>query len=232
MLVTLKKQIPEKDRIYSHLGNSRARSRSKSIRVKIKKITETLPDYIEPRLVYSKWRVDTGTDCIKFENGLELRSRKFAMIMRHATEAYCFVATIGSRIDRKIKKLMKDNKLSDAYLLDTAGSFAIEDAVEQFCNEIHKEAEQKAMTTTIRFSPGYCDCSVSEQRKLFRLVTAEKIGVSLTDACLMQPRKTISGIFGIVPPQNIKHYSAYIPCRDCSRQKCMSRREEYQSKSI
>jgi hypothetical protein len=226
MLVTLEKHVPEYESIYKQIGNTPARSRSKSIGIKLEKICERLPAYIEPCLTYSTWRITAGMGCLKFENGLALKSPTLARIMRHATEACCFVATLGGRIDREIEKLMKARKFSEAYLLDAAGSLAIEDAVESFCHDRQTSFQLQGMTTTMRFSPGYCDCPVSEQQALFRLVSADSIGVTLSDTSMMQPRKTISGLFGVVPRRNMPLYSAYSPCKDCSRRTCRSRREE------
>jgi alkylhydroperoxidase/carboxymuconolactone decarboxylase family protein YurZ len=232
MLIAIEKRIPKKERIYDKLGSLSTHLRSKSIAVKLDKIVAKLPDCIEPRLVYSRWKISSCADRIIFENGLALNSRNLAMITHKATTACCFVATLGPRIDREINALMQAGKLSEAFLLDTAASLAIEDTVEMFCSSMHTTARQQGNAATIRFSPGYCDCRVNEQKTLFELVSAEKIGVKLTESALMQPRKTISGIFGIVPARNMEHYQAYVPCRECRRQNCISRRDAYPLKAV
>jgi cobalamin-dependent methionine synthase I len=76
---------------------------------------------------------------------------------------------------------------------------------------------------TLRFSPGYCDWPISEQKKVFELVQADMIGVSLNESFLMNPRKSVSGLFGITeePSQTV---SGYNPCVHCNKRDCFSRR--------
>ena len=115
---------------------------------------------------------------------------------------------------------MQDNDLSEAYILDAMGSVAVEDLVDKFQLTIKNEYERVGKTVTLRFSPAYCDWPLTEQKKLFSLFDPGDIPVQLLDSCLMQPVKSISGVFGIVP-----HGSAlYNPCRYCDDRACKARR--------
>jgi hypothetical protein len=48
----------------------------------------------------------------------------------------------------------------------------------------------------------------------------DEIGVRISDSCLMSPRKSISGVFGIVPENS----PLYNPCIDCRKTHCEARR--------
>ncbi|MEE9529870.1 MAG: vitamin B12 dependent-methionine synthase activation domain-containing protein [Syntrophobacteria bacterium] len=61
---------------------------------------------------------------------------------------------------------------------------------------------------------------MTEQKKLFSVFDAEEIGVELLDSCLMEPRKSISGVFGIAPPGSPPHS----PCLHCREKNCTARR--------
>jgi cobalamin-dependent methionine synthase I len=92
-------------------------------------------------------------------------------------------------------------------------------------DHIADQIKRNGQRVTYRFSPGYCDWPVTEQKKLFRFLEAERIGVRLLDSCLMQPRKTISGIFGLEEAAQEKMPPPYNPCRDCGRTQCRERRK-------
>jgi len=100
------------------------------------------------------------------------------------------------------------------------GSVAVEDLVDKFQQTIKNECERVGKTVTLRFSPGYCDWPLTEQKKLFSLFEPEDITVQLLDSFLMQPVKSISGVFGIVPQES----APYNPCRYCDDRACKARR--------
>jgi len=93
------------------------------------------------------------------------------------------------------------------------------DSVESQISEV---AHNQGFTISRRFSPGYCDWDVEQQRILFEAVDGEKAGVELTETCLMLPRKSISGIIGIsLADRGIENYN---PCPTCDKTDCIGRR--------
>ncbi len=119
---------------------------------------------------------------------------------------------------------MGQKRLAEAYLLDAMGSVMVENLVEQFQSHMGEHYQAQDKLVTLRFSPGYCDWPVTEQKKLFKLLDFKKIGVELSDSCLMQPRKSISGVFGLYPCPDGKDRSAYNPCLECNKFDCPNRR--------
>jgi cobalamin-dependent methionine synthase I len=161
---------------------------------------------------------DDGT--VHLDDAVVFRSAKLSKAVRDAEEIVCFVGTIGFAIEKEISRLLDEHKLSEAYILDAMGSVAVEDMVEQFHQGMAAKCRDESKTVTFRFSPGYCDWPITEQKKLFSVFDAEKIGVELLDSCLMKPRKSISGVFGIAPPGSARHN----PCRHCREKNCKARR--------
>ena len=140
--------------------------------------------------------------------------------MRDAEKIVCFIGTIGFDVEKEIGRLLVEHKLSEAYILDAMASVAVEDMVEQFHQVMEAKCRNESKTVTFRFSPGYCDWPITEQKKLFSVFDAEEIGVELLDSCLMEPRKSISGVFGIAPPGSAPHN----PCLHCREKNCTARR--------
>ena len=76
---------------------------------------------------------------------------------------------------------------------------------------------------TDRYSPGYGDLPLTLQPRLLALLDAErKIGLTLTDTCLMTPRKSVTALFGLSSHPQVRHASG---CQSCSLKETCSYRK-------
>jgi hypothetical protein len=82
---------------------------------------------------------------------------------------------------------------------------------------------QNQLNITNRYSPGYCNWSVSEQKLLFSFLPDGFCGIKLNDSALMTPIKSISGIIGIGQNVKMNEYN----CNHCGVKDCT-----YRSKKI
>ncbi len=207
------------------LGGRTHRNLSHSVKIKIDKLEVKLKDIIKPRLSYRIGKVEsTSNGSFHIEGGLSFTSSKFAKTIKDCSEVIFFIATIGNGIEEEIARFTEENYLSSAYILDSMGSVTIENMVEEFYQAMRERYKLKGREVTFRFSPGYCDWSIKDQKKLFSFFEPHPTGVELMDSCLMQPRKSISGIFGVLPPDMDSSFSPYNPCSECSKKNCISRR--------
>ncbi len=83
---------------------------------------------------------------------------------------------------------------------------------------IQEEANALGLKTSCRASPGYGDWDVREQGKLFRIVPAERIGVTLSESSMMMPRKSVS--FAIHIAERPARLRSENSCRNCDREDC------------
>ena len=109
-----------------------------------------------------------------------------------------------------------------ATILDAIGSGAAEKLAAIVEDEIRQKANAEDRVISRRFSPGYCDWNVSQQRVLFDMLGDDTAGVELTANMLMTPQKSVSGIIGIGYDNEITKYN---PCTTCRRQDCPGRRK-------
>lgn len=208
-----------------HFGAGGHHGFSCSLSTKVESFGKRLDELLVPRLHYQIETINNiGKKSVSINGGTTFRSRKLTRALKGSDEIVCFVATVGSTIEDEINGLMAQRRLSEAYILDTIGSVAVENMVEQFhqCNEAPFLSEDKSVT--LRFSPGYCDWPVIDQKKLFGLFDPEVTGVELLDSCLMQPRKSISGVFGLFHSSSSHPSVPYNPCRHCKKTDCIARR--------
>ncbi len=118
-------------------------------------------------------------------------SRSLARALQGASRAVVFAATVGIGIDRLIARYAAVAP-SKALFFQAIGAERIEKLCDLFCREMQEGGSVK------RFSPGYGDYPLEEQKRLFALLSPErKIGLTLTDGLLMTPTKSVTAVFGI-----------------------------------
>ena len=215
------------DDIKRRMGGKRKSTLSRSTHVKTEHCRKLLAELMRPRLHYARLSIESiEKGKVKLKNGTVLRSAKLARSLGKSTLLTAFVATIGSGVDEEIRQLMDNGLASQGFILDSIGSVAAENMIEQFQRETARRLREDGLALTLRFSPGYCDWPVTEQKKLFSLFLNVDTGVRLTDSCLMIPRKSVSGVFGIYPIVDGFRDRPYNPCPDCGNLDCSARRND------
>lgn len=214
-----------KDDLVRLLGGRKGCSCSSSVAKTIDAWAGRINRLIQPHLSYVVkpiTRVDAAGITL---GGVSFISSRISRALRDCTDAVCFIATIDEGVEREVKALMQAKKISEAYILDSMGSVAVENMVGQFHERMEGEYRKQGRSVTIRFSPGYCDWNIAEQKKLFGLFDGSRIPVTLRrDSWLMGPRKSVSGVFGILPYDNGGIAASYNPCTECGKQGCIARR--------
>ncbi len=208
------------------LGGSGENGLSARLQRKVGVWMERVDQVIDPRLLFSvKPIAGVSKTAVSLFDGTTWRSHKLAKAFSSCKRAVVYVGTIGSKIEKEVRKLTERNRLSEAYIVESLGSVAIENMIEQFHSQYGSYLKLIRKGTTLPFSPGYCDWNVMEQKKLFSSMDSGEIGVSLNTGGLMAPRKSISGVFGVTdrPGPTV----AYNPCDHCANKDCSYRRASH-----
>ena len=115
--------------------------------------------------------------------------------MKGCTRAVLLAATLSQEADKLIRQ---------AAVNDMAGSLALDcicsAAVEQVCNRAEEEifSSRQGIYRTWRFSPGYGDLPISLQQSILLALNAQRrIGLTVTDSCLLIPSKSVTAVIGI-----------------------------------
>ena len=110
--------------------------------------------------------------------------------------AYLVCGTIGAAFDT-LQRRVAAKSASDAFILQAIGAAAIEAWMDSVEDEMRGELKAGERLVQ-RYSPGYGDYPLSEQRTLLALLDApRRVGVSLTDTLLMVPSKSVSAVVGV-----------------------------------
>ncbi|MFH7321033.1 vitamin B12 dependent-methionine synthase activation domain-containing protein [Desulfurivibrio sp. D14AmB] len=214
----------DRDFVERLLGRRRRQKLSNSTARRITIQEAEIPGLLKPRLVQQLVQPVALDGKLRLGEELLLKNPKLVRALQGAVAISCFVATVGPALDRRIDKLQQQGRLANAAVLDALGSGAVESVADQFQKQVAAEYQAQGLVVGPRFSPGYCDWPLTDQPGLFSLLDHEQIGVELDHACLMQPRKSISAIFGLYPAAKAPADRELIPCRRCNKQNCIARR--------
>ena len=123
-----------------------------------------------------------------------VNSADLARCLAGCDRAVTFVATVGATPDRMVARYGAVAP-TRALLHQALGAERIEALCDGFLAALAKE---QGLLLRPRFSPGYGDLSLTVLGDIFRVLHPERhIGVSLTDALLMVPTKSVTAIVGI-----------------------------------
>ena len=112
-------------------------------------------------------------------------------------EIFIFATTIGLDYDRLVQRA-HISSMAKASFLNAIGAAAVENVCDQLNEELRQLAAGEGKTLRPRYSAGYGDFTLENQRGIFDLLTPSKyIGLTLKDNLIMVPEKSVTAVIGI-----------------------------------
>ena len=147
----------------------------------------------QPKSLYRIFDCTVTEDSTEIE-GVVFWSKRLAQNLNGCTRLVMFGATLGAGIDREIR-IASATDVALAIALQAASA----DKIEQVCDELEEKIKaEHGVSLRQRYSPGYFDLDITQQKKFFSLLELQKrIGLTLTDACSMAPSKSVTAFIGI-----------------------------------
>lgn len=102
------------------------------------------------------------------------------------------VGTLGEEAEAQISAYFQARAAREALVLDAIASVATEALADFLNTEITQWAGARGMRATRRFSPGYGPWDLTGQMLLFSYLNPQELGLTLTPALMMVPRKSVS----------------------------------------
>lgn len=137
-------------------------------------------------------------DCTVTEDKLiigeyEFNSKRLAENLKGCRRVCVFGATLGTECDRLLRTYSIGDIARSMVLQACLAS-----KIEEICDALEDELRAKNMKLRQRYSPGYFDLDITENKKIFDLIELTKrIGLTLTDTCQMVPTKSVTAFIGI-----------------------------------
>ena len=112
--------------------------------------------------------------------------------------------------------------MSDAVLYQAIAAAMIETYCDTVNDALRQEAARAGLYCRPRFSPGYGDFRLEHQRDLCHLLdTPRKIGLTVTESCLLAPVKSVTAVIGLSSEPQPCHRKG---CEECGKTDCAYRR--------
>lgn len=178
---------------------------------------------LEPKYIYRRFSIKKDIQGILVEGTpLVLCGKDIQEHLKNCNEIYLLGVTAGIGLDRLIRRYMISEP-DVGVVLDSCGIQAVEQIADIAEKEIEKKADAEGLHLTWRFSPGYGDLPLETQRDLVSVLDLpRKIGVSLTESCLMVPSKSVTAIIGM---SDTKKDERDNKCDFCNnRERCLFRK--------
>ena len=153
--------------------------------------TEAAP-HLSYTVAYRVFDVKADGDTVTV-GPIQITSRTLSGALSECRRALLLAATVGARFDRL---LLREGRLSPAraLLFEAIGAERAEALLDAF--EAHVTPSLGALSR--RVSPGYGDLPLALQREIFPLLDCERrLGLTLSDALLMSPKKSVTAFIGI-----------------------------------
>ncbi len=187
-------------------------------------VIEETHSLINPAAMYTIIEVtDFEHQKITFEGG-SFEGPLVGKAMAGAEHLNIAICTIGGDLEQRVQELMAENPIMGV-ALDGAGIAAVRKVSETVEDIISKKACELDLSLGMRAQPGQEGWPIEQQRLVFSILPADKIGIRLSDSCLMIPRKSVSFII----PRGKDLDSSMIPCDFCSKRNRCDWRKQKQS---
>lgn len=145
-----------------------------------------------------------------------------AGFVKPARRVAVFVLTLGWEIEKRAQRLLTQGALFEGYAWNAVGSAGADLAVDALTQHLLACEVRPDEAVTPPFSPGYCGMGLDQQKVVFEILDPSVIGVRLTETCMMQPAKSVSGLLGIGPEAEVRERG--VPCQWCDLETCSMRR--------
>jgi len=155
-------------------------------------------DLLEPAGLFDIFEVrDARPDSLRLDHGPALESELVTTQLAQARRVALAVCTIGPRVEQEASRSFAEGRSLEGLLYDNIGSVAVEQVAMAVALRIEEVAAAGGEMASFPIAPGSADCTLTDQRAVFELLPAERIGVRLTENCTMVPLKSVSLIIGL-----------------------------------
>jgi cobalamin-dependent methionine synthase I len=214
----------DQQEVLNHIGYGMEYKPSARITSLVNDYIENYHDLIASSYAYKIRDIESIEDNrVHIGDSITLESKVIARLLKRCKKVAVFALTIGNYLEEMVAYLAENGLVLQATVLDAIGSGAAEKLAVYVEDRIRQMAHAEGFVASWRFSPGYCDWEVHQQKMVFQALNGDTAGIRLTESLLMIPRKSISGIIGIGPADNgIEDYN---PCCTCKKKECPGRRK-------
>lgn len=183
-------KIDERE-VLRYLGY-RGNNADETVRALIAEVSNEAEHTITPKSMHKIASLNLLENGVAID-GVFIESKHLRRHLRSSDKVLLFAATLGTNADLLVRRLTVTDTAKAAVAQAVLAAY-----IESCCDAECETLAQEFGRLTRRFSPGYGDLALTTQRDFFNLSDCtRRIGITLNDACLMLPTKSITAFIGI-----------------------------------
>jgi hypothetical protein len=130
--------------------------------------------------------------------GAILKSRNLARMLRNSDDIMLLGATAGQDIMDAIRDDSLQGRMTRGVILDAVASEMVDHALDWMTAFFNQDLRRKGrQLTKRRFSAGYGDFLLENQKWIYDTLDLGRLGVRLTESFILTPEKSVTAIAGI-----------------------------------
>lgn len=139
---------------------------------------------------------------VELEGGAMVTSATLASSLQGSSAVQLFVVTLGPRLDERVSQLFEAMDGLEGLFLDTAGWVVVQSALGAVRRRLAARARADGCRLTRRTGPGYLDWPLAEQSTVVGALAAGETlpAIEVLDSGAILPEKTLTGLYGLIPP--------------------------------
>lgn len=152
-----------------------------------------------PKGVFCRLKIiERNINLVILENNIELVSSSLADMLGNCGEVLLMCATVGREVTERITAEVTRGDASLALIIDAAASQKADACLDWMVGFVNKMLlKEGKITTSKRYSPGYGDFDLANQRVIYTILNLEKLGLALTEKYMLVPEKSVTAVAGI-----------------------------------
>jgi len=190
------------------------------ILILIQESFQELEKISELKSIYRIFELTEQDDILQFGN-LQIISQSLQKNLKGCTQVVLFCATMGLAVDRRIRTYELTD-IARAVVMQACAAAILEEYCDEMQEKIARQLAEENLYLRPRFSPGYGDFSITHQKELLEMLDAPKrIGLTMTDAYMLAPTKSVTAVIGVSKTKEPCHRKG---CEECTKADCLYRR--------
>lgn len=182
---------------------------------------EELEKNSEPKCVYRMFELSFPKENEVQICNLHIKSKNLYKNLKGCSQVAVFGATLGTAVDRQIRTY-EITDMARAVVMQACAAATLEEYCDEMQEQIAQQLAEENLYLRPRFSPGYGDFSIQHQREILDMLDAPKrIGLTMTDAYMLAPTKSVTAVIGISKTKEPCHQKG---CEECTKVDCLYRR--------
>ena len=223
----MKVQIEVRE-VARYLGLRRGHTLSAEWREQLEKIIKEAEGLVEPGVAWRTYRVAKRLPREIRLVGTDLRITGPHTVARQGEAAYITALSItcGPALEEAAAQAFAIGEYVRGAILDAAGSAAAESLADEVNALVRSEACAQGYSLRARVSPGYGDWSLDIQPQLRQAAGGDKLGITLNEALLLVPRKSITAVIAWTQETGVTEETRRADsCRNRPQTDCRYRKE-------